>query len=228
MPNPMLNTLTFREMSAQDERAILDFARAHPGAILRKWWAGYRVFWQPIANYGTQFVDLFTVGNHLVHTFDLPGLVGQLAAGTLPDTAYVVHGSSPLVSEKTAPITRTPTNLHTLRWLEPFVLVLNLVGVHLLVPLVGLLWFVRWACGDPGPTPDIVSLRLLALMLVTILYAYLAVLVNVVETKESMRYRLEVEPLIWLATLLAATELVRLARHSGPPSGRSLDDQQAA
>jgi hypothetical protein len=52
--------------------------------------------------------------------------------------------------------------------------------------------------------------------------------VNVVETKESMRYRLEVEPLIWLATLLAATELVRLARHSGPPSGRSLDDQQAA
>jgi len=228
MPNPFLNTLTFREMCAQDERVILDFARAHPGAILRKWWAGYRVFWQPIANYGNQFVDLFAVGNHLVDTFDLPGLVGQLAAGTLPDTQYVVQGSFPLVAEKTAPITRTPTNLYTLRWLEPFVLVLNLVGVHLLVPLIGLLWLVRLARGDPGPTPAIVSLRLLALVLVTILYGYLAVLVNVVETKESMRYRLEVEPLIWLATLLAATELARLARRSEPASGRSFDDHQAA
>src|SRR5262249_12843375 len=125
MPNPFVNTLTFREMSAQDERAILDFARAHPLAIVRKWWAGYRVFWQPIANYGSQFVDLFTVRNHLVDTFDLPGLVRQLAAGTLPDTAYVMHGSPPLVPEKTAPITRTPTNLYTLRWLEPLILVSN-------------------------------------------------------------------------------------------------------
>jgi hypothetical protein len=227
MPNPFVNTLTYREMCAQDERAILDFARAHPLAILRKWWAGYRVFWQPIANYGSQFVDLFTVGNHLQDPFDLPGLVGQLAAGTLPDTAYVVHGSSPLVREKTAPITRTPTNLYTLRWFEPLILVSNLIGVHLLVPLVGLLWLVGWARGARGPTPAIVSLRALALVLVIVLYGYLAVLVNVVETKESMRYRLEVEPLIWIATLLAATELLRLARRSRTPSGRSLDDHQA-
>jgi hypothetical protein len=227
-PNPLLNTLTFREMCAQDERAILDFARAHPAAILRKWWAGYQVFWQPIANYGSQFVDLFRVGNHLVETFDVPELIAQLAAGTLPDTAYVVHGSSPLVSEKTAPITRTPTNLYTLRWLEPLILVLNLVGVHLLVPLVGVLCLVRWTRGDGGPTSAVVSLRALALVLVTTFYGYLAVLVNVVETKESMRYRLEVEPLIWLATLLAATELARLARRSEPASGRSFDDHQAA
>jgi hypothetical protein len=214
MANPLANTLTWRAICMEDQRAFLDFARAHPATILRKWWRGYRVFWQPMANYGQQFVDLFAVSNHLVDSFDLPGIVGQLAAGTLPDTAYVVGGSHPLSVQKTAPFTRTPTTLYTPRWIEPFVLVLNVIAIHLLVPLVGVLWLVAWLRDRSRPTPEGRSLRLTALVLATIFYGYLGVVVNVVETKESMRYRLEVEPLIWLATLISVTEVLRLARRS--------------
>jgi hypothetical protein len=42
-------------------------------------------------------------------------------------------------------------------------------------------------------------LKMAALVVCATVYAYLAVLVNLVETLENMRYRLEVETLIWLA-----------------------------
>lgn len=39
---------------------------------------------------------------------------------------------------------------------------------------------------------------------------------NLVETSENMRYRLEVELLIWLLTLICVTELAALIRRRPP------------
>src|SRR5262249_2877571 len=89
MENPVFNTLVFRETSAVDQRVFLEFVRANPWTMARKWVFAYRVFWQPIANYGQMFVDLFAVGNHLRDSFDLRDVAAQLGAGTLPDMQYV-------------------------------------------------------------------------------------------------------------------------------------------
>ena len=206
MDNPLTNSLGFRTMCAEDQRAFLDFVRANPGTMGRKWLRAYGVFWQPMANYGQAFVDLFAVGNHLRNSFDLLGIAAQLRAGTLPDTQYVASGSRGVTVEHKGKFTLTPTTLYTFRWLEPFVLVLNLVAIHLLLPLVALLWLARRARSAFDP------LRMRALLVAAICYAYLAALVNLVETLENMRYRLEVEPLIWLITLICVTELASLVR----------------
>src|SRR5262249_2148619 len=106
MDNPMTNTLTFRMTCAEDQRAFLDFLTSNPGTMARKWGRGYVLFWQPIANYGLISVDVLVVGNHLLDSFDLLGIVRQLHAGTLPDTQYVTGGAR-------GGATFTPTTLYT-------------------------------------------------------------------------------------------------------------------
>jgi len=59
-------------------------------------------------------------------------------------------------------------------------------------------------------------LRMHALLVAAICCAYRAALVNLVETLENMRYRLEVEPLIWLIALICVTELAALIRRRPP------------
>jgi hypothetical protein len=61
-----------------------------------------------------------------------------------------------------------------------------------------------------------------ALVVCTTVYGYLAVLVNLVETLENMRYRLEVEPLIWLITLICVTELAGQIRRWLPAAAVSV------
>jgi hypothetical protein len=212
MDNPLTNSLTFRTTCAEDERVFLDFVRANPGTMARKWWRAYGVFWQPMANYGQMFVDLFAVGDHLLDSFDLRGFVRQLRAGTLPDTQYLASGSRGVTVERKGRFTLTPTTLYTFRWLEPFVLVLNLIGVHVLLPLAAVLWLLSRTRRGAGARFAFDPLRMSALLVMAICYAYLAALVNLVETIENMRYRLEVEPMIWLITLVCLTELAGLFR----------------
>jgi len=67
---------------------------------------------------------------------------------------------------------------------------LNVVGIHLLLPLVLVAWAVQWLLGRPVFDP----LRMAVLVAAATVYAYLAGVANFVETAENMRYRLEVEP----------------------------------
>jgi hypothetical protein len=192
-----------------DQRVFLEFVRANPATMARKWVRAYRVFWQPIANYGQMFVDLFAVGNHLTDSFDLRNIVVQLGAGTLPDTQYVSSGfHDPWHRPDTFRL--TPTSLYAARWLEPFILVLNLISVHVLLPLLAIWWLASRLRRPPSNRFD--PLRMSALLVAVIFYGYLAALVNLVETVENMRYRLEVEPMIWLISLICVTELTGILR----------------
>jgi hypothetical protein len=215
MSNPVANTLTFRTTCAMDQQLFIDFVRANPGTMARKWMRAYRVFWQPIANYGQMFVDLFAVGNHLTNSFALLDVAAQLRAGTLPDTQYVTSGAwGPLRQPGTSAL--TPTSMYTVRWLEPFILVLNLISLHVLLPLLAIWWFVSRL---RHTTPDrFDGLRMSALLVATVFYGYLAALVNLVETIENMRYRLEVEPMIWLISLICVTELTGTLRRPRLPA----------
>jgi hypothetical protein len=215
MDNPLTNTVTFRTTCAMDQRLFLEFVRANPGTMAKKWVRAYRVFWQPIANYGQMFVDLFAVGNHLTDSFDLRNVVAQLRAGTLPDTQYVTSGLHDPWHPSDAP-GPTPTSLYTVRWLEPFILVLNLISVHVLLPLLAIWWLASRLPRPPSDRFD--PLRMSALLVAVIFYGYLAALVNLVETIENMRYRLEVEPMIWLISLICVTELTGILRRPRLPA----------
>ena len=48
------------------------------------------------------------------------------------------------------------------------------------------------------------------LLSAAVVYLYLAGVVNLIETTENTRYRLEVEPVIWVITLICLGELGRL------------------
>ena len=208
VPNPSSNSLAFRTVCAEAQRRVFDFAWQHPRAMLTKWWRGYAVFWQPIANYGQQFVGLFAVGNRITDSFDFPEIAHKFLAGELPDTPLVKSGSHPISPEHKGPLRLTPTTLYTARWIEPLVLMLNVVGVHLLLPFVAIVWL----AGAVRRHAPFNRLRIATLLVAGTGYAYLALLVNLVETYENMRYRSEVEPLIWLITLICVTEVAGLVQ----------------
>jgi hypothetical protein len=224
LDNPMMNTLGFHLAVAEDQRAFFRFVRTHPGTMLRKWWGAYRIFWQPIANYGTMFVDLFSVSNRIVDPFAFGTIVDQLARGKLPDTEYLGSGTHPWTSldpkDHVAPWRVTPTTFYTFRWTDPFTLMLAIVGVHLLAPLLGVVWLVGRS-GLSRVAAALDPLRMTALLVGITLYGYLAGLVNLVETHENMRYRLEVHPIIWIITLIAISELARTVRRREHPSWSS-------
>lgn len=197
MPNPLGNRLAFRLYVAEGVGGWLQVARAQPWAIADKFRRAYAVFWQPIANYGRQWVALFSVGNRLTDPFDLPGIASAYAAGRLPDSAYVARGGF-----KTGRRWQ-PATLGTTTWIEPILLAANVVGVHILWPLTFLLWL---AGRRPAP------LRAIFLVVAAGTYGYLAVLANLVEMAENMRYRAEVEPMLWAVTLVCADEVWRALR----------------
>jgi len=88
------------------------------------------------------------------------------------------------------------------------VLMLNVIGIHLLLPLVALAWLVERVRQPAARVLD--PQRMAVLLVAATVYVYLAGVANVVETAENMRYRLEVEPMIWLISLICVGELGRL------------------
>jgi hypothetical protein len=223
LSNPLMNTLGWRIVLATDQRDFVHFVRTHPGTMLRKWWKAYHMFWQPIANYGRWWVSLFVVSSRISDPFDFAGIIRQLRAGTLPDVQYVASGSHPHLSpdekDQVSPYRLTPTSFYTFRWIEPVALMLEIVGTHLLLPLVGVLWVVDRVRRGRSAAPLFDPLRMAALLVGATLYGYLAALVNLVETAENMRYRLEVEPVVWVMTLICITELASLLRARRGPAG---------
>src|SRR5262249_36336911 len=172
-PNPFFNTLEFRNIATYWQRLAFEFALAHPGLMVTKWLRAYRVFWQPIANQGRQFVDLFAVGNQIGDGLDFPGIVRELLAGTLPDTQWIMSGSHPFTHGDAGPVRFTPTRLYTLRWLEPIELMLNVFAVHVLLPIVAICWLVvRMRRSEAASAFD--PLRMVALVVCATIYAYLA------------------------------------------------------
>jgi hypothetical protein len=209
LSNPMANTRFFRELCTQAQRRFFRFAVRYPRAILGKWWTAYRYFfWQPITNYG-QILGTFLVWeNRISDGLNLPDVVRQLRAGTLPERSFAASGSSPLTKDQQVPAGFTPVPLYTFGFLAPLVRMLNVIGIHLLLPLVALAWLFERVRRPATPVLD--PQRMAVLLVAVTVYVYLAGLANVVETAESMRFREEVEPVIWIITLICLGELGRL------------------
>lgn len=181
------------------------FALVRPDIVLAKTWSSYRLFWEPMANYGVQHVALFAPYVTAASALDPAGVARDVAGGVVPQRFGVTSGA--FAFGRRLPL--RPAWLATPRWLDEPRLLATAVGVHLLAPLAGIGWLLRRRRG-PLPEPD--AARAAALLVCGALYAYLAFGSSVGEHGENMRFRLGVEPLVWTLTLLGAAGTWQLVR----------------
>lgn len=200
-PNSILNSNGFRYAADQCVEAVIAFCRAAPGTCVERAWRGYRLMWQPIANYGSKkFVNLFATDTAIQDSLDIRSVLALISARRLPDRQFVMSGTYPRVS-------RSPAEFYTPRWLDPLVLIAMVIGVHVLAPFLLILWAVRFLCGASGAAlPRAAGVLTMAAGI----YAYFAAVASIGDYGENMRFRLDVEPIIWLIALIAFVEIARM------------------
>jgi hypothetical protein len=203
-----LNTTAAAALFDAFTHNFVRFALARPDVVLDKTWRSYRLFWEPMANYGVQYVALFAPVATAASALDPAGVVRDVRTGVVPQTYGVTSG--PFAFGRRLAL--RPASLWTPRWLDQPRLLATAIGVHLLAPLAGIGWLVRRRRGAL-PEPD--ATRAVALLVCGTLYAYLAFASSVGEHGENMRFRLGVEPLVWTLTLLGAAGVWRLVGGRG-------------
>jgi len=180
-PNPPWNRSSYRRHLDECAAMAVFFFFRHPRAALTRTLASYRLFWRPPAQYGRMFVALLAPDAPIRVGLSPSAILRGLYHGRLPARQFVMRGTFPRRQFE-------PTRFFTLRWFEPFTLLITMLGVHLLAPIA---LFQRRARREDRHT----------LLLLLLPYTYLAALSSLGEWGENMRFRIEVEPIIWLITM---------------------------
>jgi len=179
------NSVGQRLVCQQNMVAYWRFVLSHPGRASRVWSRAYAAFWLPPGYFLGRAGDPFRLDRVIINSLDLLGTVKMLLGGGLPEQAHVI-------TVKGAKTQFQPTRLPALQTLPHLARLLNLLCVHLLAPGLLLLSAVgrwrRWPGVGPHP---------LLLVLVAV-YVYAAVVHNLPEYEENMRFRLNVGPVVWL------------------------------
>jgi len=211
------NTYGQSTMSALYLRAYMKFARQYPWLVLRKFAMSYKLFWQPIRNYSYMYVDLFYTMPVIGNSFNIPAVLARIAHGDIPEPQHLMTERYVFLAPK--PRNAKRINTYSLTLLPTLLLMINLGALHLLAPM--LLVFALTPLGRrKGGLPVGYSFMLCAI-------GYVALVSNLAELGENMRFRLSVEPLIWVSSgigfgmlhRLLWPERWRLARAIGAPSG---------
>lgn len=197
------NTAVAGALFAAFERHFTPFALRRPDVVAVKTARAYAIFWQPIANFGRMYISLFTTAARTTSGLDVPGVVAQWVGGTLPEGVLLTSGRQ--VARRF-----TPVGIGSPTWLDPPRFLATVVGVHVLAPLAAVLVVRRRRRGAPS-TP-LEAARATALLVCGVLYVYLALLSSLGEYGENMRFRLGVEPLVWLLTALGGAECLAAIR----------------
>ena len=202
--NRPMNSAGQRLLSSLYLRACLRFAASHPALLAGKLARSYSLFWQPIRNYGIQYVDLLFVEPVIIEPFALHRSVAAWWRGDLPERAFVMTGriSADYKGGR-------PTSLPALAMLSLLIHGVNLVALHALVPLwLGLALLSRRSGNRRWNIP-------VPLFFALVLYAYAAFVFNLAEHGENMRFRLTVEPIVWIVSYLAISTLAAGWRRGG-------------
>lgn len=187
------NSIGQRLVSDLYMKAWLRFVMDHPGLMLRKFTASYIIFWQPIRNYSAMYLGPIFVTPKVINSFDLRQIWQAYFTPEVHEQHYFLSGT--IFTKEARPI-----DIYALPYLPILILILNLVVLHSVVPglLIGDL--ARRLIGKTGMLPR-------EFYFLVTCYAYAALVMNISDHGENMRFRLSIEPVIWIITTYALTHL---------------------
>jgi hypothetical protein len=212
--NPANNTMAQAMVSRLNQRAVLQHARAHPRQFMEGALLSYRLFWQPIREYSRLFTGPLFVGKTAARQWGESGIAGFLGGEYDRDNVRILQ-------RKRVPFSPAdPENLDGTRagsTLSPphaafAMYAFNFAAIHLFGPLLLVaLWMSRKKTG----------LNWYPLLFLFLAYAYVAAISSIGDHGENNRFRLAVEPVIWLLSVAVVAgwwRLLRRLRAASPPA----------
>jgi hypothetical protein len=170
-------------------RAWRDFLLARPEIAAAKLYRSTKLFFFPIRYHAAPFLRCDW---KIDPAWPPWRIFGMLLRGELPEPAYLATGTWP----ESRPARYAPTftlDRLSIVWQSLLLWTLPLLAAWRLFRLLS-----RWRRGEPPAAQDWVWLGALTIV------AYGALLANLVEFGENQRFRLALEPLLWLLALGAA------------------------
>jgi hypothetical protein len=201
------NSAAFRELSQCLQQAMIAGWWHDPAHALKGWWMSYGIFWSSIADFADVFPSvLLPARSRWQDPLQQPWWRPQGVMALSPD--YLMRSDTLARFVVREGVQARPVSLLALPLLPGLMALLALWGVHLL-PLAVLGGSLaprlpRWPAG---------------LSFMALAYAYLAVVANLAEFGENMRFRLAVEPLCWAMALVVVAQFAAMVRASRPNRG---------
>lgn len=189
------NSIGQRIVSDLYMKAYTIFFFRHPKIILDKFITSYKQFWEPIRNYSPIFLGPLFVDAKIANSFNIPAAIKASLAEGICDNQYLMQGTMQNKS-------RRRICFYTVPYIPSLALIINLVVLHLITPLVVL--YRLWSPKKPEHG--------LSLLFLFLCYLYAAFVMNLPEYGENMRFRLSIEPMIWLISVYSIMEIYSIAR----------------
>ena len=193
------NSIGQRLLSDLYLQAYLRYLEKHPSAILSKFMDSYTVFWQPIRNYGIQFLGLFFVEPVVLNSFRVDQIIVGFFRGTLPEPEYVILEDSPRGK------LGRPGRLFCIPYLPTVMLIVNILVVHIGLPFLLAISVLRRGT----------QILPLEGFLIAAVFLYVGFVYNLSEHGENMRFRLNVEPLLWILSIVTLVQFGAIPRRLG-------------
>lgn len=193
------NSIGQRLVSDLYMRAYIRFFFKHPLTILKKYLKSHNLFWRPIRDNSDIVINPFYVKPFKINDLRFAPCSNQ----------FVTQGTWPAKQLKS-------TCFYTIPFFPLLILVINILALNIVLPLV-LLSNAITLLGKRPSMPEAFKLILkycqafishsrvdkspVILLFLLSCYVYTTIVSNLPEYSENMRFRLAIEPLIWLATV---------------------------
>ncbi|RJP71085.1 MAG: hypothetical protein C4532_08040 [Candidatus Abyssobacteria bacterium SURF_17] len=190
------NSVAERVISDLYMRACVRFYLKNPRIAAAKFLASYKLFWQPMRNYSNKLVNpLFTYPNLVNNSFNLNQIIrASLSEGFCKNQfVYSTLVSEVLIGGRSACFFTVPA-------LPVLMLGANIIAVHIIAPIILICSAISVLRGRKA-----LFGREYFYLLGTLIYCILVM--NLPDHGENMRFRLSVEPLIWLFSIFSSVIL---------------------
>jgi hypothetical protein len=200
------DTAIAREYSQCLQRAYLSFWQHNPGHLLKSWWQSYGIFWAAIRDFAEVY-PMTLIPEHKRWDDPAKPPAWQPAGNLLSNRYRLRQDRYPdFFPTSNAESALRPVTLITLPLLPQVLSLLAMITLHLAPVLYALLWLRNKNSFSRSDS---------AVLFMYITYGYLAVISNIGEHGENMRFRLVVEPLVWCMALAVVVPFARSLRYAG-------------
>lgn len=176
-------------------KAYVRFLFKHPNLVFKKFTRSYKLFYQPIRNYSAFFLGPLYVEPKVTNGLNIGKLwQGYFTSG--PERQYLMRGTLENKDAKEA-------HFYALPYLPILALMINILVLHTVAPLLILYDGIQRLRRKTAFLSRYFYFLLAC-------YVYAALIMNIAEHGENMRFRLSVEPVIWLISVYTLTRLTQL------------------